>query len=78
MSQKIRGPNVWVVRHGTGYIVRVESRRATGQTGATQRAAMAYARSLARSYGSELIVQNRHGRIRAKDSHGHDPVRTRG
>jgi hypothetical protein len=78
MSKKIRGPNVWVVRHGTGYIVRVESGGAAGQTGATQYSAMAYARSLARSYGSELIVQNRHGQIRAKDSHGHDPVRTRG
>jgi hypothetical protein len=78
MSRKTTAPAIWVVRRGNGYIVRVERRRIRLRIGATQRAAMAYARSLARSYGSELVVQGRNGRIRVKDSHGHDPMRTPG
>jgi hypothetical protein len=62
-----------VVHRGNGFTVEVERHRMFRFRGATQRAAMTYARSLAKAYGSELIVQSRSGRIRQKDSHGHDP-----
>jgi hypothetical protein len=39
---------------------------------------MAYGRSLARAYHSELIVQGESGRIRIKDSYGPDSRRRRG
>lgn len=64
---------VWVVRRGDGFVVRVTGRRFPREVGATQRAAIAYARSLSRAYACELVVQNERGRIRIKDSHGNDP-----
>lgn len=70
--------NVWVVRHGTGFIVKLERGRVPAGLGATQSAAMHYARSLARRLGAELVVQNRRGRIRIKDSHGRDPYPPKG
>jgi hypothetical protein len=75
-TTKPTGPNAWVVRRGTAFVVELQKRgRHTPAPfcGATQRAATAYARSLSRAYGSELIVQGRDGRIRIKDSHGNDP-----
>jgi hypothetical protein len=75
-GQRPRG--VWVVRRGKGFIVRVPGSRFPRGLGATRRAATMYARSLARAYQCELVVQNRHGRIRIKDSHGHDPSPPRG
>lgn len=78
MSTPRRGSAVWVVRRGHGFVVRVSGSRLSAGIGATQRAAMAYARSLARASGRELIVQNRHGRIRIKDSHGRDSYPPKG
>lgn len=75
-----RGPNVWVIRHGTGFLVKLE-KSAVGDfasRGATQESAIGYARSLARAFGSELIVQGQTGRIRIKDSHGRDAYPPRG
>jgi hypothetical protein len=80
-TTKPTGPNAWVVRRGTAFVVELQKRgRHTPAPfcGATQRAATAYARSLSRAYGSELIVQGRDGRIRIKDSHGNDPYPPRG
>jgi hypothetical protein len=78
MTGQKKGPNVWVVRHGTGYVVKLERGGRSANRGATQTAAVTYARSLARAYGSELVVQGRTGRIRIKDSHGRDPVSQKG
>ncbi|MDB4874265.1 MAG: hypothetical protein JWM41_711, partial [Gemmatimonadetes bacterium] len=44
----------------------------------SQRNAISVARLLARNNRSELIVQNRAGRIRSKDSHGSDPFPPKG
>jgi hypothetical protein len=78
MSRIRHGPNVWVVRRGAGFLVKVERGQYIRLRGATQTSAMAYGRSLARSYHSELIVQGESGRIRLKDSYGPDPRRRRG
>jgi hypothetical protein len=43
-----------------------------------QRSAIAAGRKLAAANGSELIIQGRNGRIRARDSHGSDPYPPRG
>ena len=76
MTGQEKGPNVWVVRHGRGYIVKLERGGGSDGRGATQTAAIIYARSLARAYRSELVVQGRSGRIRIKDSHGSDSSRS--
>jgi hypothetical protein len=78
MTRTAHGPNVWVVRRGAGFVVRVERGRLVRLRGATQRSAIAYGRSLARAYHSELIVQGENGHIRLKDSYGPDSVRRKG
>lgn len=44
----------------------------TAQTD-TQAEAIEIAREIARKQKSELVIHGRDGRIREKDSHGHDP-----
>ena len=66
-------PNVWVVTHRTGFAVRFEGRQCTIVRGLTQQSAVRVARSIAREFGSELLVQGERGRIRFRDSHGSDP-----
>jgi hypothetical protein len=75
---KRHGPNVWVVRHGKLYSVRLEKHRTHLVPPITQRLATAIARLLARANRSELIVQSRSGTIRARDSHGFDSRHRKG
>ena len=72
------GPNVWVVREGRGFSIREENLDTNLVPPITQAFAVRIARLLARANGSELIVQSRKGRIRAKDSHGADAFPPRG
>ena len=39
----------------------------------TQKEAIDYGKSIARNQQSELVIHNRHGVIRDKDSYGNDP-----
>ncbi len=71
-------PNVWVYPAGGRFAVREEGRAGSIIKGVTQREAVAFARTLAKSNRSELIVQKRNGRIRIKDSHGFDKFPPRG
>ncbi len=77
-KMKKKGPNIWVIRHGKGFSIRAEQLDATLVPPITQAFAIRIARLLARANGSELIVQSRKGRIRAKDSHGADAFPPRG
>ena len=40
--------------------------------------AVARARQQARREQAELVIKDQHGRIQSKDSHGHDPRRSKG
>ena len=71
-------PNVWVVTRRTGFAVKVEGRRRPIADRLTERGAVRIARSIAREFGSELLVQNGLGQIRFRDSHGSDPFPPRG
>ena len=51
--------------------------RATARTG-TQKEAISIAREISRNQGSELVIHGEDGRIRQKDSHGHDPFPPKG
>jgi len=44
----------------------------------TQREAIAIARPLARKHRLELVIHDRRGQIRARDSHGYDSPRRKG
>jgi len=72
------GPNVWVIRCRRGYSIKEEGRRCRLVLPVPQRLAIRIARLIAQANHSELIVQNRHGRIRLRDSHGFDPHPPRG
>ena len=72
------GPNIWVVRHRTGFAVRQEGRGGNLTPPIPQRDAIDIARRIARANKSELLVQGTHGRIRFRDSHGCDPFPPRG
>ena len=73
-----RGPNVWVIRHRGIYSVKEEGHPGYLVPPVPQRIAITLARLIARINGSELIIQGEHGRIRARDSHGADPVPPKG
>lgn len=72
------GKNQHVVPSDGGWGVRGEGNsRLTGQY-RTQSEAIDAARKIAQNQQSELVIHNRHGQIRDKDSHGHDPYPPKG
>lgn len=71
-------PNVWVVTKPDGYAVRMAGRRYPTLRGLTQQSAVRIARSIAREFGTELLVQGEHGQIRFRDSHGSEPFPPKG
>lgn len=65
--------NQHVVPNGDIWQVKKErSNRATKNFN-TQKEAINYARDLSRKQESELVIHDRKGRIRDKDSYGNDP-----
>ena len=73
-----RGPNVWVVRHNGRFTIKEEGQPGYLLPAVPQRLAIVIGRLIARANRSELYVQGVDGRIRARDSHGSDPVRSKG
>jgi uncharacterized protein YdaT len=66
-------PNQHVVPNNGGWAVKPEgASRRTAQTG-TQAEAIRIAREIAQHQRTELFIHGRDGRIRDRDSHGHDP-----
>lgn len=57
---------------GGWQVKRAGGQRATVRTD-TQAESIRTAREIARDQESELVIHGRDGRIREKDSHGHDP-----
>jgi hypothetical protein len=68
-----KGKNQWVVPHGKDWAVRGEGNSKVTVITPTQGEATQVARDIARNQQAELIIQNRHGQIRQKDSFGNDP-----
>lgn len=64
---------IWVVNHPDGWAVRREGGDRASSVHRTQEQAIDEARRLAQQDRTELIVQDRHGQIRSKDSYGNDP-----
>ena len=67
------GKNQWVVPHGDKWAVRGEGNSRVTSMHRKQETAANVARTIAKAEKSELIIQGRDGRIRDKDSFGHDP-----
>jgi Uncharacterized protein conserved in bacteria (DUF2188) len=72
------GKNQHVVRSGNDWGVRGEGNERLTSKHPTQREAIDAGREIARNQGSELLIHGRDGRIRERDSHGHDPKPPKG
>jgi hypothetical protein len=75
------GKNQHVVKREDGWAVRGEGNSRDTAHYPTQQEAIDRARDISQREQSELLIHGRDGRIRARDSHGHDPfhraIRTR-
>jgi len=66
--------NQHVVRRDTGWAVRGEGNSKDTSRHPTQSAAQERAREIATTQRSEVVIHDRHGKIRDKDSYGTDPM----
>jgi len=64
--------NQWVVKHGEDWAIRGEGNKKITKITNTQKEAIGIAKEIAKNNKSELIIQNRQGKIRSKDSYGND------
>jgi len=67
------GKNQHVVRRGNQWGVRGEGNQRITSLHDTQQEAIDAGREIARNQQSELLIHGRDGRIRERDSEGHDP-----
>lgn len=65
--------NQHVVLHPDGWAVKPERAGRASSVHETQQQAIDRGREIARNQGVELLIHGRDGRIRERDSHGHDP-----
>lgn len=70
--------NQHVVPRGSDWAVRGEGNSRDTSRHSTQSGAIDAGREIARNQGSELLIHGRDGKIRDRDSHGHDPNPPRG
>lgn len=66
--------NQHVVKRTDGWAVRGAGNARDTSHHPTQQAATDRARDIARQQRSEVVIHDRHGRIRDKDSYGNDPM----
>jgi hypothetical protein len=67
------GKNQHVVPRGGAWAVKGAGNKRATSIHDTQKQATEAARRIAQNQGSELVIHRPDGRIRDKDSHGHDP-----
>ncbi len=70
--------NQHVVTHDGNWAVRGEGNQRVTSIHSTQTEAIRSAREIAKNNESEVVIHDRHGKIRDKDSYGHDPYPPRG
>jgi len=70
--------NQHVVPHPDGWAVRAAGGQRASSVHDRQQQAIDRGREVTRNQGSELFIHGRDGRIRERDSHGHDPYPPRG
>jgi hypothetical protein len=67
------GKNQHVTPHQGGWQVKGETNTRATVVTPTQKEAIKVAREIAKNQQSEVVIHNREGQIRNKDSHGNDP-----
>ncbi len=73
-----RGRNQHVVPQDGKWAVKPEGGERASSVHDTQREAIERGREISQNQGSELLIHGRDGRIRDRDSHGHDPYPPKG
>ena len=73
-----KGKNQHVVKHPDGWAVKGEGNERASNVTPTQKEAIDKAREIAKNQESELFIHGKNGRIRERDSHGHDPRNIKG
>lgn len=68
-----KGRNQHIVPRNGGWAVQPAGAGRASSVHHTQAEAIARGRETARNQQSELLIHGRDGRIRERDSHGHDP-----
>jgi hypothetical protein len=71
-------PNQHVVPHDGKWAVRGEGNDRATSVHPTQREAIEAAREIARNQRAELLIHGEDGKIRERDSYGHDPYPPKG
>ncbi len=71
-------PDQFVVPYGDGWAVKSAGASRISKTFDRQQDAIDCARERAKNQASELIIKNKHGIIRQKNSYGNDPYPPRG
>jgi Uncharacterized protein conserved in bacteria (DUF2188) len=72
------GRNQHVVSHGEGWAVKAEGASQPFATFKTQSEAWEKAKSIARKERSEALLHAKNGQIRARNTYGYDPRRSKG
>ena len=72
------GRNQHVVSHGEGWAVKAEGASQPIATFKTQSEAWEKAKSIARKERSEALLHAKNGQIRARNTYGYDPHRSKG
>ena len=67
------GKNQHVVPHENGWAVKGAGNGKATKVTSTQKEAIEVAKSIAKNNRSEVVIHNRRGQIRDKDSYGNDP-----
>jgi len=70
MSKK---KNQHVVPHVKGWAVKGEGNQKATKVTKTQKEAIEIAKEIAKNKGGEVVIHNKKGQIRDKDSYGNDP-----
>ena len=65
--------NQHVVPNGKSWQVKAEKATKATKNFNTQKAAIEYAKDIAKNQKSELVIHGKDGKIRDKDSYGNDP-----
>ncbi len=74
----MKGKNQHVVPHNKNWAVKGEGNSKATAVVKTQKEAIDIARGISQNQKSELFIHNQEGKIRERDSHGHDPKNIEG
>ena len=72
------GKDVFVQPHANGWEVKKEGGKRASAVTETKAEAVKIGREAARKENSELVIKGKDGGIQQKDSHGHDPRKSKG